>query len=309
MNISPDEQYKLQKLQILTEVQDDLVTWSKKKLSVFAIVGAIIGVFGASSLIKITVGEKIESEMKAVDARVLDAVKSAVEAETSAKQVTEFAKNERIRLTQSANKLSDAVSRIQNEANKIEVRLKKLSSSIEGNSENVREEAHLLAEELEKRIKNMEDAIKNIATSLNKENIAKEVEETSSKLVENAEKLKQEFDINKTYEIQIQVTEKNMEITPNLKEKLRTIGYLVTTYNEKEGYFANPDSSLVKNWGIKPSELENRVTVMYADGNLEKANSVALEVKEILGLQNVQIAVDTQSKSPKHIGILLHGEF
>lgn len=302
MEIPPEEQYQLQKLKILTEVQDDLVLWAKKKVSIFLAVIAVVGLFGAGGFITLTVGEKIEKEMQAVDGRVLDAVKSAVQAETSAKQATEFAESERRRLTKSANGLEEVVKRIQSEAETIENKLKNLAASIEGSSENVRGEAVLLTSELEKRIQNLEEATQSIAANVEKD-VAREIKNNAAALQEKAQIAKKTYNENGKYQIQIIATGNNVKLAEKMQSTLRKKGYRIRIFDKR--YASDFKSQLFIDWGIKLEDLDEQITIMHASDNISKSEAVRAVLKNMEGVADVKLKVDIESKSKYHIGVIL----
>jgi chromosome segregation ATPase len=163
IELPPNERYELMKLRLLAEVQGDLTTWAKRRIWLLLAAVTLVGFFGIGGSISLTVGQSIEKKMESVNAHVLAAIKSSVEAELSARQATKSAETETRKVNETVTKLRETLESISKEASKTEDQLKTLSMAVESRSENVRGESRLLTDALERRLANLEQLTQKLA--------------------------------------------------------------------------------------------------------------------------------------------------
>ena len=144
--------------------------------------------------------------MTEVNNRVLETVKSIVEAEVSTRQATALATNaaksatqETERATKAAQELGKTIDLIKGQAESLEDKLTRANKSSDAQSENVRKEARLLVESIERRVNNLEQIAADLAQGSGRvgtDTIQKRVKE----LKEEASIERDEFVSNSRYE-------------------------------------------------------------------------------------------------------------
>jgi len=303
VEIPPQEQYQLQKLRVLTEVQDDLTAWAKRKMGLLVAALAIFGFFGAGGFISLTVGDRIEKEMNEVDARLLDSVKSIVESELSARQATKVAAEaaktatlETARVIDAAAELRKVVESISTEAGEIEKKLKRQSKTMESWSANVREEARLLTNAIELRVRNLELLTGEIAKATGAVD-EKTISQSVDRLKGEAQTERSEFVENSRFDLQITYQESSSHLVDKLERLLRADGYLTSRWTNF------PEIEQV--WGVPLSFLEGKVTILYPPGKKDVGERIARLIEARAGISGTKLAADRKPSSGFGVGLMI----
>jgi hypothetical protein len=116
VQLSPEEAYSLQKLQIQSELQDDLLKWAQTRFWIIAVVSVLVCVFGVRAFVR----EMVASELR-------DAVRASSDAQAAAGQGRDAVKEVR----SEAAKYRDLVQELTTAAADVEKQLKELRSRID----------------------------------------------------------------------------------------------------------------------------------------------------------------------------------
>lgn len=129
--IPPEKLYYLHKIQLLQEVQDELVSWGKRRFWIVALTAVIIGLFGMNLFIKEFVRELVDKEISVVKARTLETVKATALAEDSATRA-------RAATEKASSAHSDTIAALENRARSVDVQFVQMSQRLEAESSSVK---------------------------------------------------------------------------------------------------------------------------------------------------------------------------
>ena len=300
--LSPAERYELTKLRILVEVQNDLSVWAKQRVWLLVAAIGLISFFGVGAFISASVGQVIEKRMEAVNSQIIAAIKSSIEAETSARQATKAAETEGRKINEAAVSLAANLEKISNGAAKTEEQLTRLSKTLDSRSENVRGESRLLSDALEKRIENLERALSK-STQANGSTFKADLDSSVAGLEAKAKRNQELFVQNSKYEIQVNFTDKHSALASKLSEILRNRGYQVAPYSR-------PDWSYIETvWGVKQDYVGSQITVLSPPSNDSIAKNVASVLQLEARVSGIKTGTDKRSMSPSHVGLLIPPSF
>ena len=300
MDLSPAERYELTKLRILTEVQSDLSTWAKRRAWLLLAVVALVSFFGVGGFISATVGQGIEKRMESVNAQIVAAVRSAIEAETSARQATRAAESENRRISETAATLKDTLDKIAREASRTEEQLVTLRKTLESRSENVRGESRLLNDALERRLANLERLISQTAKSTGG-SLKEDVTTSAAALEAKAKRERETFIENSKYEIQVVYTDRHSALAKTLVDIYRRLGYRTSPFD-----FPDWAASLQKFWGASEDFVGNQVTILSPPGNDALGKRVADVLRADARVANPKSGTDNRSTPGRlAVGVLI----
>lgn len=147
-SLSPEEEYQLQKLKILQELQEEVLKWAQTRFWVIAIISVLIGFFGVRALVR----EMLAAEVK-------DAMRASAEAQVAATQGREAIKDVR----SEASKYKDMVQELTATAKNVDEKFQEVKSRIDGEATRTSAAANLKITALDEQLVEIRDMVLGLA--------------------------------------------------------------------------------------------------------------------------------------------------
>lgn len=146
--LSPEEEYQLQKVKILQELQEEILKWAQTRFWAIAIISVLIGFFGVRALVR----EMLSAEVK-------DAMRASVEAQAAATQGREAIKDVR----SEASKYKELVQELTTTARNVDEKFQEMKSRIDAEGTRTSAAADLKITALDKQLVQIREIVLDLA--------------------------------------------------------------------------------------------------------------------------------------------------
>jgi hypothetical protein len=189
LDLSPEQQYLLMKLQIERELQDEILKWAQTRFWILAGVSVVVGFFGVRSFMR----EMVSSELK-------DAMRASAEANAAATQGKDAVKEVRAE----AAKYSATVMELTAAAGTVDQKFRELSSRIDAEGTRSVAAANLKVTAIDQQLGELRRIVEVLAKdSEGTKRALVEFEQRRTQAQQSAASTQAEFDENSTFTVTV----------------------------------------------------------------------------------------------------------
>lgn len=268
--LSPEEEYQLQKVKTLQELQDEILKWAQTRFWFIAIISVLVGFFGVRALVR----EMLAAEVK-------DAMRASVEAQAAATQGREAIKDVR----SEASKYKDMMEELTTTARNVDEKFQEMKSRIDAESTRTSAGADLKITALDKQLVEIREIVLGLAKeSARSRESLQEYERRLSEVRQSAASGQAEFEDNSRVRVIV--------VSHAPGSKTQVFGAKISNALSQMGFKASEGK-----WAESTPE-HDQISIDYtprADGKIEAVKQV---VEDLISKEQYGVRVTKLNRFP-----------
>ena len=265
VEISLGEHNELQKVKLIQEVKQEILSWLKNWTIILTIIFALIGLIGTNVLVASVIRGFIDKD-----------IEEAQRASFQAQDTSERAKKDMEEAIEQAEKYSGRIQKLDEQALSIKDQLDGFSALIKASSQNVKVISEFSIKKLQEQIENLNNELIHIAKNIEPSSArTTKFQVTQMEIREEAEEQKTKLDENSLYRVTVWHRQKNLFVD-KITKVLRDDGFIVGLRFIKPRFFLPPKNA--------QATKEGKILIQSWPGKKTKADEIGRHLNKVLNI-------------------------